>query len=333
MKNAFESLPEKIRDRLKKKKQPAWSSPMLATLSHKHFSDEGWIFERKFDGERCLAFKMGKDLRLMSRNRKNITGTYPELVNPLLKQSAHDFILDGEIVAFKGNVTSFSRLQERINVETPPKSLIRKVGVYLYVFDIINLEGRDLTELPLHYRKTLLKRTIEFDNKIRFTTHRNEKGEAYLEEACNKHWEGLIAKEKESTYVHTRSKSWLKFKCTKRQEFVVGGFTDPHGERKGFGALLIGFYDDDKLRYAGKVGTGYDDQLLNTLRNKMDRIERDSSPFTGQVKEKNAHWLSPRLVVEVGFTEWTGSDKLRHPRFIGLRDDKAPEEVVREVPE
>jgi bifunctional non-homologous end joining protein LigD len=333
MNSLFNSLPDKVRNNLKKKKQPDWLEPMLAILSQEHFSDKDWIFERKFDGERCLIFKSGKNLRLMSRNRKNITRTYPELVDPLLRQSPHDFIMDGEIVAFEGNNTSFSRLQERINVVKPSESLVRKIGVYLYIFDVINLENKDLSELPLHYRKTLLKKALDFDHKIRFTTHRTEKGEAYLKEACNKHWEGLIAKKIDSHYVNSRSKFWLKFKCIKRQEFVIGGFTDPKGERKGFGALLIGFYDKNKLKYAGKVGTGYNDKLLVVLREKMNRIERNTSPFTGLAQERNAHWISPKLVVEIGFTEWTGSDKLRHPRFIGLRDDKKPEEVVKEVPE
>jgi DNA ligase D-like protein (predicted ligase) len=305
---------------------------MLATLSHEHFSDKDWIYERKFDGVRCLIFKTGGDLRIMSRNQKKLNKTYPELVDPAKSQSLKNYIIDGEIVTFEGDVTSFSRLQDRINVDEPSEDLLKRIGVYVYVFDIICLENYDLSEIELHHRKAILKEAFNFDNKIRYTIHRNEEGEAFLEEACKKNWEGLIAKRKNSSYVHSRSKNWLKFKCTKRQEFVIGGFTDPRGERKGFGALLIGFYDKKKLKYAGKVGTGYDDDFLVSLRKKMEKIRRDSSPFDTEVNEKHANWINPRLVGEIGFTEWTGSDKLRHPRFLGLRDDKKPEEVVKEIP-
>ncbi len=332
MNKIFDLIPDNEKDKVKKENQPGWTDPMLATLTHKYFSDEDWIFERKLDGVRCLVFKSGKDLRIMSRNKKKLNNTYPELVDPLEDQTPEKFIIDGEIVTFDGDVTSFSRLQDRINVDKPDESLVNKIAVYLYVFDIIHLEGHDLSKLGLQYRKSILKNALDFDNKIRFTAHRNKEGEAFLEEACNKNWEGLIAKEKNSKYVHSRSRNWLKFKCVKRQEFVIGGFTDPRGERKGFGALLIGFYENNDLRYAGKVGTGYDDQLLVELRDRMDELKRDASPFANEVEEKNANWISPELVAEIGFTEWTGSDKLRHPRFIGLRDDKKPENVVKEEP-
>ena len=330
MNKILDQLSEKEKDKLKKEKQPEWMEPMLATLSHEHFSDEDWIYERKLDGVRCLVFKSGDDLQIMSRNKKKINGTYPELVDPFKNQPSSKFIIDGEIVTFEGSVTSFSRLQDRINVEKPDKSLINRVAVYLYVFDIVHLDDHNLSKLSLQHRKSVLKKALNFDNKIRFTTHRNEEGEAFLEEACKKNWEGLIAKEKNSKYAHSRSRNWLKFKCVKRQEFVIGGFTDPQGERKGFGALLIGFYENENLKYAGKVGTGYDDALLVDLREKMDDLKRETSPFVNEVNEKNANWVSPKLVAEIGFTEWTGSDKLRHPRFIGLRDDKKPENVVKE---
>jgi len=160
MSRLFDSISENIKDKIKKEKQPGWMNPMLATLSHEHFSEEGWIYERKFDGVRCLVFKSGKNLRLMSRNQKNISKTYPELVGPLLEQSPDNFILDGEIVTFKGNVTSFSRLQDRINVKKPFELLINKIGVYLYVFDILYLEKFNLSDLPLHYRKRLLKEAM-----------------------------------------------------------------------------------------------------------------------------------------------------------------------------
>jgi len=205
------------------------------------------------------------------------------------------------------------------------------IKVFYYVFDIVHLDGYSLRKLPLRERKSILKKLLIYEEVVRFTPHRNGSGESYHNEACKKGWEGIIAKEADSEYVSSRSKKWLKFKCVNQQEFVIGGFTDPEGERKGFGALLIGFYEKDKLQYAGKVGTGYDDKTLEKLRHKMDRLTQQQNPFEQQeIKEKHIHFISPKLVCEVGFTEWTNDDKLRHPRFLGLRDDKNPEYVRKE---
>lgn len=332
MSDLLSSLSAEEKKKIRKTSQPEWTAPMLATLSDDHFSKSDWIFERKFDGERCLVFRDSKEVKIMSRNKKKINNTYPELVEPLLSQPVDHYIADGEIVTFEGDTTSFGRLQERINIEHPDNSLIRRVAVYLYFFDLLYLDKFDLTGLSLRARKRLLKNQFDFNNKIRYAIHRNEEGKKFLEEACRKNWEGLIAKKVDSSYEHKRSRAWLKFKCVKRQEFVIGGYTDPEGERKGFGALLIGFYDDNKLMYAGKVGTGYDNELLVNLHKKMERKTRKTNPFTSEVKEKNVHWITPELVAEVGFTEWTSAHKLRHPRFIGLRKDKNPKKVVREEP-
>ena len=167
---------------------------------------------------------------------------------------------------------------------------------------------------------------------MRYTPHRNERGEAYLEEACGKGWEGLIAKDARSKYEHRRSRKWLKLKCVNRQELVIGGFTEPRGSREGFGALLVGHYAHGRLRYAGKVGTGYDEDTLERLGARLRRLERSSSPFAGEIREDGAHFVRPELVGEFGFTEWTGEGKLRHPRFLGLRTDKRPRDVRRERP-
>jgi len=327
VKELFEKLPDEQKHEIKKKSQPDWTSPMLATLTHDYFSDENWIYERKLDGERCLCFKSGKKVELKSRNNRVLNDTYPELVQELEKQETGNFIADGEIVAFEGDVTSFSRLQNRMHSK---KSGGGDVAVYYYLFDLLYVEGHDITKLALRHRKSILKRAIEFSNKLRFTAHRNKEGKKYHKEACSKGWEGVIAKAADSTYVHSRSKKWLKFKCVNQQEFVIGGFTDPQGERIGFGALLIGYYDDGDFHYAGKVGTGYDDKLLEKLSKELKNIERKSSPFEEEVKEKGAHWVKPKLVGEVGFTEWTSDGKLRHPRFLGLRRDKKARNVVRE---
>ena len=179
-----------------------------------------------------------------------------------------------------------------------------------------------------------MHKALSFEDPIRYTTHTDAEGEAAWREACAKGWEGVIAKRAESPYVQRRSTDWLKFKCVNRQEFVIGGFTDPHGSRVGFGALLVGFYEGDdenrQLRYAGKVGTGYDTRTLLELGAKLRALEMKRSPFAEPVSEKGAHWVRPELVAEVGFTEWTVDGKLRHPRFLGLRDDKPAQSVVKE---
>lgn len=304
---------------------------MLATLTHDYFSDPNWIYERKLDGERCLAFRKGKSVDLKSRNKKTISGQYPELVDAIRSQSRADLVADGEIVAFEKGVTSFSRLQERMHLRDSEEIRSSNVAVYFYLFDVLNVEGYDVTGIELRYRKAILKGLFTFNSPLRFTAHRNKEGEKYFEEACRKKWEGLIAKDASSHYVHKRSKDWLKFKCGNQQEFVIGGYTDPEGQRIGFGALLIGYYDRGRLRYAGKVGTGYDDDMLRRLSKRFAQSERESPAFDdGDLPRKHAHWLTPKLVAEVGFTQWTDDGKLRHPRFLGLRRDKRTKDVVKE---
>jgi bifunctional non-homologous end joining protein LigD len=307
---------------------------MLATLTDQYFSDPGWIYERKLDGERVIAFRHGDDVTLRSRTGRALDGTYPEIVAALVGQPVTDFVIDGEIVAFEGSQTSFARLQQRIGITNPAEALASGVAVTFYVFDLMRLDGRDVTGVPIRERKRLLRDAIEFGRPLRYTSHRNTNGEKFFAEACGKGWEGLIAKRADAPYVHRRSPDWLKFKCVAEQEFVIGGFTDPAGSRRGFGALLVGYYAGrDTLRYAGKVGTGYNDRTLAELRERMDGLVRDTQPFSGApVRERGAHWIRPELVAQIGFTEWTRDGKLRHPRFLGLRTDKDPTDVVREVP-
>ncbi len=332
MNDLLKKIPEEFQDDIKEKDQPDWTSPMLAKLTHDHFSDEEWIYERKLDGERCLIFKKEKEVKIMSRNKKNLNDTYPEIVEAFKKENAKHFILDGEMVAFDGKKTSFSELQKRMHLKNKEEVAKSKTKVYLYVFDLLYHDGYDITKVPLTERKKVLKELIDWKDPLRFTAHRNAKGEEYYEEACKKGWEGLIAKKGDSNYVHSRSSNWLKFKCENQQEFVIGGYTDPQGERVGFGALLLGFYEDDKLQYAGKVGTGYTDEMLEELQSKMSEIEIDEPAFENEedLPDKNVHWLEPKLVGEVAFTEWTGSNKLRHPRYLGLRRDKKAKDVVKE---
>ncbi len=317
-------------DKLKKKKQPDWIIPMLATLTHETFSDKDWIYERKLDGERCLIHKKGNSVKLLSRNKKVLNSTYPELEKAVKKQTG-SFIIDGEIVSFDGKVTSFQKLQERMQIKNKKEAEKSNVKVYYYSFDIMFANGYDLRKIPLSNRKKILKEIVNFVEPLRFTIHRNKNGEKYYREACQKNWEGLIAKDVNGTYVSSRSKKWLKFKCVKQQEFVIGGYTDPEGERIGLGALLIGFYDNDKLKYAGKVGTGYDDETLKILHKKMKKLKQQKPSFDSKdLPSKNINWIKPKLVAEIGFTEWTKKNRLRHPRYLGLRDDKNPKDVVQE---
>jgi bifunctional non-homologous end joining protein LigD len=325
------SLPESARKKLRKKKLPSWTAPMLATLTDERFSDPDWIFERKLDGERVLVFRQGKRVRLLSRNKKLLTNTYPELVDAYRKQSNGSFIVDGEVVAFQGRLTSFSRLQGRMKLTDPEEARKSRIAVYHYLFDLLFLDSCDTTRLPLRHRKTVLRKAFRFTGPLRFSAHRVEKGEKFYKEACKAGLEGLIAKNADSEYVHSRSRDWLKFKCVNEQEVVIGGYTDPKGSRVGFGALLVGYYKGKQLKYAGMVGTGYNDEVLRDLGKKLRKIEKDHPSFSkDSLPKKNVHWVKPKLVGQVGFTEWTGAGKLRHPRFKGLRRDKKPKDVVRE---
>ncbi|WP_199430859.1 non-homologous end-joining DNA ligase [Qaidamihabitans albus] len=306
---------------------------MLATLTDRYFSDENWLFERKLDGVRCVCVREdGQRPRLWSRNRRLMDSSYPEIAEAVAAQGGDSFVVDGEIVAFDGNQTSFARLQPRIHLGDPQRARATGIPVFYYLFDLLEYGGTDATRLPLRRRKDLLRRAFDFDDPLRLSTHRNTEGERFLRHACERGWEGLIAKRADAPYGRGRTRDWLKFKCVKEQEFVIGGFSDPPGSRAGFRALLLGYHDDGGgLRYAGKVGTGYDQAMLRLLRERMDRLEQPSSPFAERVREPGAHWVRPELVVQVRFSEWTGDGKLRHPRFTGLRNDKPATEVVRET--
>jgi bifunctional non-homologous end joining protein LigD len=295
--------------------------PMLATLVAEPFSDDKWIFESKLDGVRCEAIRDSSGLQLLSRNRLDLNRRYPELVTPLEQQAAKNYIADGEVVAFKNGVTSFAELQRAQRGGVP---------VFYYIFDLLHLNGRDLRSLPLIERKEILKGAFDFHGPIRFVEHRRRDGEALYKDACRKGLEGLIAKRADSKYQSGRSRDWLKFKCSAEQEFVIVGYTDSKGERVGFGALLLGYYDGGSLVYAGKVGTGFDTQTLRTLGRELSALQIDRPPVAGEVKERGVHWVAPKLLAQVAFMEWTRDGRLRHPRFLGIRRDKAPRQVVRE---
>jgi DNA ligase D-like protein (predicted ligase) len=300
---------------------PTGADAMKAVLTQERFSDPAWIFERKLDGIRCIAVRDGKDVRLLSRNDLSMNARYPEVADAIAGQPRERFAIDGEIVAFDGAQTSFAKLTRRAREYVP---------VFFYVFDLLWLDGDDIRGLPLRDRKRLLRDAIDWKDPLRFTQHRNEDGEAFYAEACAKGWEGLIAKRVDSPYGAKRSKDWLKFKCGMGQELVIGGFTEPHGTRIEFGALLVGYHEGDKLRYAGKVGTGFDRPLLRSLGERMRALKQEASPFADDVRERGVTWVQPELVAQIGFSEWTRDGRLRHPRFLGLREDKPAAQVVRE---
>jgi bifunctional non-homologous end joining protein LigD len=329
----LKSLTKEEQAKVNAQAQPEWIAPMLATLSKDRFSDPEWIFERKLDGERCITYRDGGQVRLLSRNRQELNVHYPDLAQALATLDVKQYIVDGEIVAFEGNITSFARLQQRMHIQDLEQAKKSDVKVYYYLFDLLYLDGFDTTQLPQRRRKTLLKRAFDYKDPLRYMIHRTGTGESYFDEACRRGWEGIIAKDSRKPYINGRSRAWLKFKCINQQEFVIGGYTKPHGARAGFGALLLGYYDNDKLCYAGKVGTGFDDKTLLRLHKQLRQLNRKTPPFAGQdLPSSEVHWVTPKLVAEIGFEEWTAENRLRQPRYLGLRTDKDPQDVVKEEP-
>jgi bifunctional non-homologous end joining protein LigD len=306
-------------------------SPALATLCHEPFFDPGWVYERKLDGQRVLAVRASGRTRLYARSGRDVTVAFPEVAEAIEAQASRDFVVDGEVVAFEGSRTSFARLQPRIQVTSAERARRSGVPVWFYVFDALRADGEDLRRLPLLERKRRLRGLLTFADPLRYTPHRRRDGAAYYERACRSGWEGLIAKREDAPYAGRRTDTWLKFKCEAGQELVVVGWTDPEGSRVGLGALLLGHHDGDDLVYAGKVGTGFSEQVLRDLHARLSALEVSESPCTrGSRPRSGVHWAEPELVAEVAFTEWTSAGQLRHPRYLGLRTDKEARDVVRE---
>jgi ATP-dependent DNA ligase len=277
---------------------------MAATLTQERFGGGDWLFERKFDGIRLVAYKNGDEVGLFSRNR--LPQHLPEVAGAVARLPVNEVILDGE-VTWDG-----------------------RSGYH--VFDILWLNGQAVTSLPIEDRRALLE-TLPFTPPLARVALVED--EHPWERAAREGWEGVIAKRRGSPYEHRRSKHWLKMKCEASQELVVGGFTDPQGARVGLGALLLGYYEGDDFVFAGKLGTGFDTKLLLDLRKRLDDIEQPRSPFTKAtgLPRIRAHWVRPDIVVQVAFIEWTVHGKLRHPRLLGVRVDKNPRDVVRESTE
>jgi bifunctional non-homologous end joining protein LigD len=295
---------------------PEWLEPMAATLTQERFAGPEWLFERKFDGIRLIAYKRGADVQLYSRNR--LLQQLPPVAAAVAKLPAKDLILDGE-VAWDGTSS-------------------------YHVFDVLWINGKQVTGLPLEERRAILK-SLPFSAPMKRVELLKDPDP--WERARREGWEGVIAKRRGSPYEHRRSKQWLKLKVEASQELVVGGFTDPEGARVGLGALLVGYYDRstrsqspratprgqaEEFVFAGKIGTGFNTALLLELRKKLDALEIAKPPFTKAIglPRLGAHWVRPKIVVQVSFMEWTVHGKLRHPRLIAVRYDKEPRDVVRE---
>lgn len=309
---------------------PEYAEAELATLTSSAPGTSDWIHEIKFDGYRILGFIEDKHVRLVSRNGRDWTDKFPDVAQAMATLSVQNAILDGEIVAMTSDGrSSFEALQN---------SLSGSGDVVYYAFDLLYINGYDIREAHLLARKELLAAVVPPESKsiIRYSKYFGSPGESVLKRACALKLEGIISKKKDSAYVSGRTKSWLKIKCVMMQEFVIGGFTDPTGSRKGFGALALGVYDSEGLRYCGTVGAGFSTRALEELHAKLRGIETRTCPFVNAPKDartRSTHWVKPELVGEVQFTEWTNDGRLRHPSFKGMRLDKDPREVRAEIPE
>jgi bifunctional non-homologous end joining protein LigD len=271
---------------------PEWLAPMAATLTQERFAGPEWIFERKFDGIRLLAYKKVDDVQLFSRN--HLPQSLPQVQKAIEHLPHQELILDGEIT-WRGGKTAY------------------------HIFDIMWIDGRNVTTLPLEERQALLAQLPLQEPLHRVSVVADA---SPWELAQQEGWEGVIAKRRGSIYEHRRSKQWLKMKCELSQNFLVGGFTDPQGKRVGLGALLIGYYKDEEFVFAGKIGTGFNTELLLDLRAQLDKLEVPKPLFTRAVglPRLRAHWVQPKIVVQVGFIEWTAHGKLRHPRLLSVVD-------------
>lgn len=293
---------------------------MLATLVEEPFDRKDWIFETKWDGYRAFGSKRGRKVELISRNQKRFNERFPHIVEAL-RDLPGSFVLDGEIVILdKKGKSEFQLLQN--NQGTP----------LFYVFDLLVLNGKDLRGLPLLERKRRLKELVKGSKLIRYSDHIKEKGRAFFQKAQKKGWEGIIAKNGLAPYQPFRTMDWQKIKTKMRQEMVIGGFTEPRGSRKKFGALLVGVYDRGKLLYSGHVGGGFNQKLLADTYAHLKKLITKKCPFAVEPKPNMpVTWVKPKLVCEVAFAEWTREGMLRQPIFKGLRIDKRAKEVVRET--
>jgi len=307
---------------------PRWIAPQLATLVAQAPEGEQWLHEIKYDGYRFLCRVEGGRARLLTRSGLDWTDRFEPVASAAGSLPVQRAIIDGEVVVLRSDgVSSFQDLQNAMRGG-------RDRELVFFAFDLLHADGFDLTRAPLERRKEALRSLIEgAEGTLRYSDHVRGQGTAFYREACRRHLEGIISKRAGDPYVSGRTGAWLKTKCTARQEFVIGGYTEPQGARSHLGALLLGVRENGQgLRYAGKVGTGFTEDSLNELKRKLGPLEIDRPPFRDAPRMRDAHWVTPELVAEVSFTHWTDDGKLRHPSFQGLREDKPAREVVAEIP-
>jgi bifunctional non-homologous end joining protein LigD len=325
------SIPLKNLPGARKAPMPEFLPPQLATLVDKPPPGDEWLHELKFDGYRMVCFLSRGKARFLSRNGKDWSEKFPNLLEALKKFPAVTAILDGEIVILdKAGRSSFQKLQQAMKSSSSPFTF--------EIFDLVYLDGFNLTRTPLRERKAVLEQLLEAGKQkgpLRYSDHVEGNGPQFFKQACEHGLEGIVSKLADSPYESTRSKNWLKTKCLKRQEFVIAGYTPSKKGFPGFGSLILGVYDKGKLVYCGRVGTGFSIKQRLELQKKLDRISQPAMPFPVKPKDpglRDAHWAKPQLVAEVEFTEWTADGSIRHPSFQGLREDKKPTEIVREEP-
>ncbi len=310
---------------------PASFSPQLATLVSRAPEGDLWLHEVKFDGYRLLARIQGRRTELMTRRGQNWTEKFGSIPAELARLPVANGIIDGEVVVQdEDGTTNFQKLQNSLKGETGNRLLY-------FVFDLPYYNGHDMSGIPLIERKEILRELVQTYQaqipSVQYSDHIVGSGERIFRAACDRAAEGIVSKRVDSRYVQARSKTWLKVKCMKRQEFVIGGYTNPKGSRSFFGSLLLGYYNREKFIYAGKVGTGFDSRSLNVVFDRLKRLEQGRSPFSTPVKghpRRDIHWTAPKTVAEVEFFTWTNDGRLRHPSFVGIREDKDPREVNRE---
>ena len=310
---------------------------MLATLAEPRAPGPDWIYEPKLDGVRTLVRVGPEGVQLYSRNRNRIDRSFPEVAAEVGERVPGIGFFDGEIVAMDPDTgrSSFSRIQQRLHRDDPSPHLTADVPVQLWLFDCLHYEGRDLTARPWTVRREVLERAVRWGDGVVLTGVLEGRFSTLFRDACAAGEEGLIAKRRSSAYRAGRSRDWLKLKCVREQELLVVGWTDPQGSRVGFGALLLGYYEGETLRYAGKVGTGFDIHAVVDLYPELQRRVRSTAPLPpdeAALAGRDAHWTDPTIVVQVGFAEWTPDGILRHPRYLGRRIDIEPADVRVESP-
>jgi len=314
---------------------PASFPLMLPTLVEEVPVGPGWLFELKWDGVRLLALRAQGQVELWARSGARMTDRYPEITAALEPPGGGDFALDGEVVALdQAGRPSFERLQRRMHLVRGVAAAATKLPVTAYFYDCLALFGRDVRALPLTDRKALVRELLPGRGTARYADHVEGDGVRFFDAACQAGLEGIVAKRADSGYLAGRRTEWRKVKCVRRQEFVIGGYTDPKGTRTRLGAVHLGVYDGDELVYAGRAGSGLDRAGLDDLAARLRPLATECCPFTrgDPPSGKENHWVKPELVCEVRFAEWTSEGLVRHPVYLGLRSDRRPRDVRRERP-